>query len=185
MNIKMIIDVLQIGSHIGTCNDLIYNINFRNNNIILIEPVPHLFKKLQSNYEHKSKENNIIFLNIAVSNKDGFIKFYTPSLNNNFTLLPIWVDQISSVNENHIKSHIKKEIMVDEIKVPCKRLNTIISFYNIEHIEYLIVDTEGHDFEILMDLNFNVIKPVNIIFENAHIDGFLSKNHRYNLLMTH
>ena len=109
---------------------------------------------------------------------------YTPSLKNDFSKLPLWSDQISSINKNHIHSH-RKEIIIDEIDVPCKRINTIILDYGIKHIEYLLIYTEGHDFEILMYLNFNLLKPVNIIFENSHMDGFLSKNERYTKLLMH
>ena len=157
-----VIDVFQIGSHTGnTYNDLILNLKI----ILLFQQnlSLNLFEKLKVNYEEKSKSNNIIFLNIAISNTDGTLKLYTTSLTNDFNKLPIWTDQLSSVNKNHIKSQ-RKEIIVDEIEVPCKRLNTVISNYGIKHIEYLIVDTEGHDFEILMDLNFDLLKPVNIIF---------------------
>lgn len=175
----------QIGSHTGnTSNDLIYHLPLKNKNIILIEPVPHIYEKLKLNYEDKAKENNIMFLNIAISNKDGFLKLYTPSLSNNFDTLPTWADQLSSVNKNHINTH-SKEIIVDEIDVPCNRLNTIISNLGIKYIEYLLVDTEGHDFEILMDLDFSLLKPKNIIFENYHIDGFFTKNIRYNILITY
>ena len=160
--------IIQVGSHIGnTSNDFLYNNINSNFKYIMIEPVPYLFNQLKENYKSC---NNITFLNIAISNHDGFIDLYIPSEMNDFTKLVDWTNQLASTNKEHIKTFVP-ECIVDKIIVECKTLNTIIKDYNIKEIEYLYSDTEGHDYEILIDLDLSLIRPKNIIFENKHMDG--------------
>jgi len=160
--------IIQVGSHIGnTSNDFLFNnINLKFK-YILIEPVPYLFNQLKENYK---SYNNIIFLNIAISNYDGFIDLYIPSDKNDFTKLVSWASQLASTNKEHIHTFVPNCI-VDKISVECKTLNTLINEYNIKEIEYLYTDTEGHDYDILMELNLSLIRPKNIVFENKHMDG--------------
>ena len=160
--------IIQVGSHIGnTSNDFLFNNIDSKYNYIMIEPVPYLFKKLQDNYRSYT---NITCLNIAISNYNGSIKLYTPSQTNDFNKLVNWTDQLTSINKDHITT-FAPDCIIDEISVECKTLNTLISEYNIKHIEYLYTDTEGHDYDILMDLDLSIIRPKNIIFENKHMDG--------------
>ena len=160
--------IIQIGSHIGnTKNDFLYNNINLNFKYIMIEPILYLFNQLKENYK---SYNNITFLNIAISNYNGFIDLYTPSEKNDFSKLIEWTNQLSSINKEHIQTFIP-ECIVDKINVECKTLNTIIEDYNIKEIEYLYIDTEGHDYDILMNLDLFIIRPKNIIFENKHMDG--------------
>jgi FkbM family methyltransferase len=164
--------IIQVGSHIGdTCNDFLYNNIKLNRKYIMIEPVPYLFNQLKENYK---SYNNIIFLNIAISNYNGFIDLYVPSEKNDFTKLVRWTSQLASTNKEHISTFVPEAIVdkiVDKIVVECKSLNTLIKEYNIKDFEYLYTDTEGHDYDILMDLELSLIRPKNIIFENKHMDG--------------
>jgi hypothetical protein len=68
--------------------------------------------------------------------------------------------------------------LVDKIKVQTTTLNEIVKEYNINQIDLLHTDTEGHDFTILMNYNFN-IKPKKIMFEHKHMDGFMSVKNNY------
>ena len=169
----MKVDAIQIGSHIGvTSNDLIHKLDLTGRTIIFIEPILRFFEQLKKNYETASKTSNLIFLNIAISDKDGLLELYTPSQANDFKSLPSWADQLTSVNSNHIKVHGQcSDVMIETVTVPCITLNALCILLSITHIENLIIDTEGHDYEILMNLDFRLIKPVNIIFENSHMDG--------------
>jgi len=58
----------------------------------------------------------------------------------------------------------------DNIVVPCRRFNDIIIGRGITSIDNLLIDTEGHDYTIIMDIDFNLIKPKRILFENCYID---------------
>jgi hypothetical protein len=179
------IDYFQIGAHIGnTDNDPIFSVLTENKSLILIEPNPYAFDDLRKNYEEKTKTNSIQFENIAVSNKDGFLSLYVPSRINDFTKYPSWTTQIASTNENHLLEHLP-DLIIDRISIPCYRLNTLIAKMDIRSIDYLCIDTEGHDYEILSDLDLQILKPKNIVFENKHMDGIFTKSSRYQSLIEH
>jgi FkbM family methyltransferase len=133
----------------------------------MIEPVSYLFNELKKNYK---SYKNVVCLNIAVSNYNGFIDMYIPSQDNDFSKLVGYTSQLGSVNKTHVSTFVP-ECKVDSIRVECKTLNTLIKEYNIKQLEYLYTDTEGHDYDILMELDLLSIRPKNIIFENKHMDG--------------
>jgi len=167
--------IIQIGSHIGnTCNDPIFDGIDNNTTLILVEPVPFLFEQLKHNYKNKYANNeNIFFINKAVSNFIGEIEMTIPSEKNDFSKFPFWVSQLGSVNPNHILGHnnsIVKNLIIEKIMVKTTTINEIVKEYNITQIELLHTDTEGHDYEILMNYNFE-IKPKYIMFEHNHMDG--------------
>jgi FkbM family methyltransferase len=183
--------IIQIGSHVGnTINDPVFNIVDNNTKLILVEPVPYLFKQLKNNYSKKFENNgnngnngsnqnngNIIFINKAVSNYIGEIEMTIPSEKNDFSKFPFWASQLSSVNSDHVSNHINK-LITEKIYVETTTINEIVKEYDIQHIDLLHTDTEGHDYTILMNYNFK-IKPKKIIFEHKHMDGFLRIGSKY------
>ena len=179
--------IIQVGAHIGkTSNDFLIN-NIKDDiKYLLFEPVPYLYKQLCENYKNKK---NVKLFNIAISNYNGSLPLYIPSEKNDFSKLVGWASQLASTNENHIKTFVPNCI-VEKIEVQCKTLNTIIEEYKIENLEAIYTDTEGHDYDILMDLDLIKHKPEYIIFENNHMDGpkhALNKNDspKYNYLLNH
>ena len=171
--------IIQIGSHVGdTINEPIFNIVDNNTKLILVEPVPFLFKQLINNYNKIFKTNqNIFFINKAVSNFIGEIEMTIPSENNNWQDLPFWASQLASVNSDHATGHISS-LLVEKINVKTTTINEIVKEYNINQIDLLHTDTEGHDNIILMDYDF-VIKPKKIIFEHKHMDGLFQIGIKY------
>jgi FkbM family methyltransferase len=174
--------IIQIGSHVGnTCNDPIFNHVDNNTKLILVEPVPFLFEQLKINYNKKFENNhNIIFINKAVSNYIGEIEMIIPSEKNDFSELPSWASQLGSVNNGHALSHISN-LLVEKINVETTTINEIVKEYNIKQIDLLHTDTEGHDYTILMNYNFE-IKPKKIMFEHKHMDGLCTVGIKYDEL---
>jgi FkbM family methyltransferase len=174
--------IIQIGSHVGnTSNDPIFNIVDNNTKLILVEPVPYLFRQLKNNYNEKFGNNqNIIFINKVVSNFIGEIEMTIPSEKNDFQKLPFWASQLASVNPEHATGHIRS-LLVEKINVETTTINEIVKEHNIKQIDLLHTDTEGHDYIILMDYNFK-IKPKKIMFEHKHMDGLYKVGIKYDEL---
>ena len=177
--------IIQIGSHVGnTINDPIFNIVDSETKLILVEPVPYLFKQLKHNYSEKFKNSesnkNIIFINKAVSNYSGEIEMTIPSEKNDFSKFPLWASQLASVEPEHVSNHINS-LLTEKIYVETTTINKIIKEYDIRNIDLLHTDTEGHDYTILMNYDFKV-KPKKIMFEHKHMDGFFKIGIKYHEL---
>jgi|TARA_Y100000310_G_C20606114_1_gene775549 FkbM family methyltransferase len=187
----MDLKVLQIGSHIGkTENDPVFKSIKYNDNAIFVEPVPWLFEQLVKNYNEEYLNNSFIFLNKAVSSKNGKINLYVPSEKNDFSKYPVWASQLTSVYKNHIVNHTLinsdiKNLIVEKIKVETITLNEIILQFNIQNIELLHIDAEGHDYDILINLDLQLIRPKKIMFEHKHMDGTNQIGIKYKKLLEH
>ena len=60
---------------------------------------------------------------------------------------------------------------VEEITTRALSLETLLSTYDIDYIDTLITDTEGHDARILVNFPFRKFRPRQIMFEFKHSDG--------------
>lgn len=116
-----------------------------------IEPISRYLNRLPD-------KKNVIKVNCAVSNYDGFADIYYVSeeniVNNN---LPDFVRGCNSINKPHpvYKGFVFGLNIPDELitidKIPVKRFESLVNEYDIESINFLKIDTEGHDCVILND----------------------------------
>ena len=171
------VDYLQIGAHVGNShNDPLFFVPITGKTIILIEPVPFLYRLLKHNYKEKTRDNEIEFLNIAVSNMNGSLTMFAPAETNDFDSYPFFLNQMASTTDHYIKKYNFAErfpgFKFETISVQCRRLNTLVQERGIRSIGHLIVDTEGHDETILRDLDFAQLKPQKITFENCHMADY-------------
>ena len=174
-------DLIQVGCHIGnTLNDRktigLFDIK---SNAIFVEPIKRFYDLMVKNHNRDYPSNKFIFLNKACSNKVGELELYEPDI---ITFsretepeyieraLPNWIDQLTSVYPDHVSNH-HLSINTKLVKVPCITLNQLIHEYEITELKSLVIDTEGHDFEILNDLDLNLLRPKKIIFEHKHMEG--------------
>ena len=106
-----------------------------------------------------------INLNIAVSNFDGETHYYENS--------PI----------NQQNSLIKSNESQKTVKIKCKKLNTILEENNLNKFEYLNIDVEGNELNVVKGLDLVKYKPNLITIENNNllIEDYI-KSEIYNLL---
>jgi FkbM family methyltransferase len=127
---------------------------------IFIEPVKYYFDRLP---------NNCIKENVAISNYEGFAKMYyvTEKIIKKYNA-PNWLRGCCSMYDYHprLLQYFKREdIIIDIVKVT--KIKKIIEKYNINFIDFLKIDTEGHDAIILNNFFDEVdIVPNRIQFEN-------------------
>ena len=56
----------------------------------------------------------------------------------------------------------------------CKPLSIFLSENSLDEIEFLSLDIEGMDFDVLMNIDLNKFKIKNISFEHLHL-SFIQK----------
>lgn len=117
---------------------------------ISIEPIKYYYDKLPN-------KKNVIKLNKGISDQNGFLKFfYVPTEVLNYYSLPQWLSGCNSINKPHpslieecIKIHIDHERIVYCVEVDTITVDTLIKNYNVSYIDFLKIDTEGHDIIII------------------------------------
>lgn len=153
--------LIQIGSAEG--NDHVTKIikNQVFDKIILVEPNVKNFKLLQDNYKNYS---NIIFENIAISTENTKIVLFSEDLD---------ISHHGSMNYMHLLLHGHHPNNIKEVICPALTLTSLLEKYNIltSEIEFLFIDTEGHDCDIILSTDFKAINVKNICFEISHADG--------------
>jgi FkbM family methyltransferase len=160
------IKFLQIGAHIGQ-NDLASSI-IKNSNIefgLLIEPLPHLIPHLVESYKDFS---NIIIENKAVTiNTNEKLKFFYDKVD------PI--TELSSFSREHLINHNILDENIAEIIVDGETFDSILERHSINELDWLFIDTEGYDCDILLSIDFSKYKIDSIVFEYTHSDGVFSR----------
>lgn len=130
---------------------------------ICIEPMPIRFAELQIN-------RNCICIQGCISNIEGtdqLLLISSPYVN---------VEMLSGLLHKYDPRHLERvdiEIMryggsYQIIDVQCFKLNKILEQSNISHIDFLSIDTEGGEFEILTSIDFSRFTIDVITVENNY-----------------
>ena len=168
-----------IGAHIGVHiqQDLE---KYKNQNILLIEPVPHNVGALKKN---TSKFKNIIIDPISVSSKKEIKKFYFVKAESINKLGKHWASGIGSFKKQHILDHKTKRFNIEEIDIDFVEIQSL-SFsdltrkHSISSIDKLQIDVEGSEYEILKSINYKEANINKIIFESKHFDGTFTEGEK-------
>ena len=174
---------VKVGANDGVTNDPCGRTFLENSNWkgLLIEPVPYCVDKLQKIYH----DPRFIIEQCAIGNSTCSSVFYHVSeeAKNHLKDLPEWYDQIGSFNRDHILKHLDGalEPYIIENTINILPLTLVLEKRDINQIDFLHVDTEGYDLEVLKSLNFNKFKPLFLYIEHKHL-SMSDKNELINLL---
>jgi len=176
--------VLQIGANDGAAGDpLVGAFSKTRWSGLLVEPVPYLYDALVARYRDRP---TVRVERAAVSTCDGEAPFYR--LRSVPDKTPEWFNQLATLNREVLLKHRSSipeiESLLIEERVPTVRLDTLLARYGVSQIDLLVVDTEGHDYEILRELDFTLFRPVLLMFEHQHLSA-KDKEAAYSLLKMH
>lgn len=74
------------------------------------------------------------------------------------------------IKESH---EINSNVDIENINVEVKKLDTLLSELNIDHIDFISVDTEGWELEAMRGFDLNRFKPKVVLLENyKHYEGY-------------
>ena len=169
---------------IGSCDfdtniDLISSGKWRG---IMVEPTEKYFANLTRLVADNPHRENLVLQNIAISDYDGMIEFAeAKDMSTGSRGLGAWRRGISSVvSDNHKGERLfdlgdNKQFIEHTRQVPCMTLDSLIEHHQVEHINYLKIDVEGHEMNILESYSWQ-IKPDFIKMEHSHIDDLYAAN---------
>ena len=134
--------------------------------VFVVEANPKNIDKLKSSYKNFK---NIDILNFAISynNNDEISLYYSEDDAPHY--------QTCSSNINHVKKHYPNSI-IKKFNIKSVSINDFFEKYSISEVDYLSIDIEGLDYEVLMSIDFNKFNIKNISIEYLHLTKFQKKN---------
>ena len=172
--------VLDVGAHKGESINFFLS-NFRVMTIYSFEASPITFKILSnkiSYFRNKFKDSKLIIENYAIGalKKKVLLKQLKESSSST----------IRSLNEN--SKYFKKKLFFlqgdkegsffKEIEVEQIKLNDYLINNNISNVDFLKIDTEGYEFEVLTGAKEAFSKISIVLFEH-HYDDMITKNYKF------
>ena len=161
-----------IGAHFGVwLTDEIEK--FKDQNILLIEPVPYNYEILKKNFQNKK---NFFICTNAVFSENKTEKFFFVKEESISKLGKHWASGIGSFRKEHLLNHKSKRFNIQDedienFEVDFITFETLIDNYQIKSIKKLQIDVEGAEYEILNSIDFKKININEIQFEFKHFDG--------------
>ena len=166
LNVNIFFD---IGSHMGTYTDFINKI-YPNCKSFLFEPQSKIFAKITEKY---LKNENIKVFNLAISDTENKQSLYLNMHDLTSTL--------SNFNEQSSYLNLKAKLYGTDIKnmshgtelVQTITLKKFIINNNLNKIDLIKIDTEGHEFNVLKGLEDKIDIINNVLIEFHHRKLFL------------
>ena len=162
-----------LGAHIGIhIKDEISKI--KDCSILLVEPVPHNINAINDNLK---EFKNIYVEQVAVASVRETKDFFFVKATSINKLKKHWASGIGSFNKNHLLNHRTKRFLIEEddidkIPIETVKFEDLIEKYSITEIDKILIDIEGHEYEILKDMDLKKVPINSILFEYKHFDGY-------------
>lgn len=137
-----------------------------NDQVFVVEANPKNIKKLKKCYENFA---NVEVINLAVTHDSSreYEFFYTEDDSPHY--------QVCSMKIEHLKKHYPNS-EIKNFKIQGLNINVFFEKFVGEKIDYLSIDLEGIDYQILMNINLSKINIQNISIEHLHLSKIEKKN---------
>ena len=133
---------------------------------ILFEPREESFKSLKNNISQLNLSNSYPYQLLVHPSLSKSVMYSVKT--SSLEIYADWASGIASVNKKHLLQHIFEDD-IEEITVNCISPDNWHSKLNINEINFLQIDCEGFDFEILKAINIPYHSPAVIKIEIANL----------------
>jgi FkbM family methyltransferase len=161
------VTILQVGACDGISNDPIHRHVAKGlTRAILVEPNPYSFTRLQATYEGLP---NVTLIQSAIGGQDGEAYLYRVKRSDAMESDVDLTLQIASFYRKHLENHGTKLHEIERIIVPCRSLASLVAELGLSKIDFIQIDAEGFDADVVrMALKLPVL-PDCINFEHTHL----------------
>lgn len=175
------VSVVQVGANDGFNKDPIHRFIKRDKwQGVLLEPQPKVYEEFLTRLHRHTK--GIHPVNAALDYSNGSRPLYKIAQSESR-----WATGLSTFNREALEKNIeaghiavklrqegktppdRTEDYITEVQVPCITPETLLSRYAIKQLDWLQIDTEGFDYEIIKMFNIPETRPRVIVFENHHL----------------
>ena len=179
-NLNNINILLDIGAHRGESINLFLN-NMKVKKIISFEASPINFeflKKKQKIYAKKFSDTEIIIENIALGFENKMMEFKHFNESSSSTIKNINEESRYFKRKFNLLNLFNKGRIYQTFQIKIQSLKEYIDNNNMTNIDFLKIDTEGYEYEILLGLE-DRIKLVKVIMFEHHYDNMIKKDYTF------
>jgi FkbM family methyltransferase len=159
---------IQIGANDGIVEDPCYawicNFDWQG---VLVEPQPQLAAKLR---ELHSQRPQIRVLEAAIAKATGKLDLYFLNVAKG---APESASGIASLSLASLESHRYKfpnfDKLVDRVSVPTLPFSRVVELSGHADIDFIQIDAEGFDAQIIDSLDLNILRPMIISYEHCNL----------------
>ncbi len=162
---------LQIGANDGVSKDPFREFMIRREaRRVAAEPVPEYFASLCRNY---CQYSHVIPENSAIGYPAGQLPFYAYAPEYLATRKDsMELTMLASFTRDKLLSSLKPnesaDACIQEIIIPVCTVEQVMERYGFKQFDCLFIDCEGHEENIICQLDFDRVKPRLIVFEHTH-----------------
>ncbi len=162
---------LQIGANDGISTDPFREFMIRSNaKGVTTEPVPEFFSRMRASY---SSYPHVIPENHAVGYPSGHLPFYayTSTYLNTKGNTPDLAGLAGFSRDKLLFSlcpNDDPELCIQEIIIPVRTIEEVMAKHRFPSFDCLFMDCEGHEENILTQLDYDRVNPRLIVFEHTH-----------------
>jgi FkbM family methyltransferase len=169
---------IQVGANDGILNDLLCPFLDRSDpKGVLIEPQAMPFRSLQARY---GRRDRLILLQAAIDRRAGRRTLYRCREDLAVGEAGAFLSGLASFDRSKVVagyaayagrlglSEHPDRAVVGEV-VATLTLHDVLDDHGLDRCDLLLIDTEGHDFEIIRTTDFSRIRPLVLIYEHKHL----------------
>jgi|694.fasta_scaffold00564_73 FkbM family methyltransferase len=158
--------IVQIGTNNGNDHVLQLCKRIKPSFVLLVEPFPLHATKIENNYVGIP----YVLEKVAItcdSSTDTVLYYH---LSDGPLGKPGGKFDVTSTLPEHLVKHRYKRNELQQITVPALSINDLLKKHNLTRIDYLFIDAEGVDFDILKSLDLIHVHIEHIQIEHLHLD---------------
>lgn len=142
---------VEIGAYDGRTGSASYPFEKRGWHCLLVEPIPTLAEQIR-------KHRACTVVNCAVSDKEGTASFFVAENVEEMSTLDLTPDRLEWIE--HVGGAVK------EITVRTATLDSLLAEAAFPEIQFITIDVEGHEMEVLEGFTLEAHRPRIVIIEN-------------------
>ena len=171
---------IDVGAHHGETIDFFCK-NFEINRIISFEASPKSFKilELKLKFFEKKFANTIIEIeNLALGDENKIVNLKEFDESSSNTVKEIDEDSPYFKKKYRLLNFFKATNVFTKLEIKISKLGDYLKKKNIKEIDFLKIDTEGSEYDIIKGLDDN-LKNIKMIYFEHHYDLMIRKDYKF------
>ena len=180
---------MDVGAHKGESINFFLS-NFRVTTIYSFEASPITFKILSNKinyFRNKFKDSKLIIENYAIGAVEQKVLLKQLQESSSSTIRKLNINSKYFKKKRFFLLDDKKDFFFKEIEIQQIKLSNYLIENNIDNVDFLKIDTEGYELEVLIGAK-EILSKINIILFEHHYDDVITKNYKFydihNFLLT-